>query len=57
MPRIAELRHIDGHVWTKLEIHTESPITLWTEEEVKQHAHLAVKDFLINLWLDWKEQR
>lgn len=37
MPRILQLRDLDGAVWAKLDLkNTDSPVRLYTEKEVKQ---------------------
>ncbi len=59
MPKIAELREIDGHLWARLEEMTadQGQVTLWTPDEIRQHSESAVQDFLISLFHDWKRDR
>jgi hypothetical protein len=58
MPRVAEIKEIDGKLWVRLELPvTEGSITFWTDEEIKQHAIASVKDFLLDLFLQWKERQ
>lgn len=57
MPMIAELREIDGALWAKLEMDAvEGQVTLWTVQEIKDHGHACVRDFLIDLFQRWKDQ-
>jgi hypothetical protein len=54
MPKIAELREIDGSLWVKLEMNAdEGQVTLWTAEEIEEHSQTSVKDFLNNLFQQW----
>jgi len=57
MPRIAEMREIDGQLWVRVETTEEDgQVTLWTSAEIKEHANCAVRDFLLNLYDDWKDR-
>lgn len=57
MPRIAELKEIDGHIWAKLEMNLEEgQVTLWTNEEIRDFKHACVRDFLIDLFQQWKDR-
>ena len=38
MPRIAEIREIDGECWVRMEPKgDEGALTIWTAEEVRRH--------------------
>lgn len=51
MPRILELKEIDGHLWAKLPTPVEMPssVHLWTEDETKQAKISAIHDFCFAL--------
>jgi hypothetical protein len=58
MPRIAELREIEDQMWARMEMDKyEGAVTLWTEAEIRQHANAAVRDFLIDLYHQWKDRQ
>ena len=45
MPKIAEIKEIDGDVWVRVEVDVDQgSITLWTEEEKAAVTREAVED-------------
>ena len=47
MPRISELREIDGAVWAKLDIDWDGgPVSFYTELEIKQIKEAERKDII-----------
>jgi len=57
MPKIAEIKEIDGQIWTRLEMHSsEGAVTLWTQEEIAEYRRACVRDFLIDLFDQWKDR-
>ena len=58
MPRVAELREIDGYVWAKLESFTGNTgeVTLWSRKEIQEYKEACVRDFLMGLFDQWKDQ-
>jgi len=63
MPRIADLREIDGKIWARLEeiesdnINTSGgQITIWSAAEIKQYKESCVRDFLIDVFNQWKDR-
>ena len=58
MPRIAELKEIDGQLWARMEMdRDEGAVTLWTNEEIKDFKHVCIRDFLIDLFNQWKDRQ
>ena len=58
MPRIAEIRDIDGDVWVRVGKPGEFPdgITLWTPEERKDNYLSGIKDAIRTL-VDLSEEK
>ncbi len=56
MPKIAEIREIDGAVWVRLEEFTgeSGKVTLWSEDEIEEHANASVRNFLTDLLNQWR---
>lgn len=47
MPRIAELREIDGQIWVRVDIDLKSedqPVYLWTESEQSENRNRLLED-------------
>jgi len=57
MPSIAEMKEIDGQLWVHVKIEgDEGQVTLWTDKEIKEFKHACVRDFLIDLFNQWKDR-
>lgn len=57
MPKIAELKEINGQIWARLEMNTdEGEVTLWTKDEIKDYRLASVRDFLVDLYQDFKDK-
>lgn len=56
MPQIAEIKEIEGQLWCRVLIDdpAQNQITLWTQEEIAQYKRACVRDFLIDLFDQWK---
>jgi len=48
MPKIAELREIDGEMWCRVGVHGDFPsgIALWTPDEVERAEKNAVRAYI-----------
>ena len=47
MPRIMQIKEIDGELWARVDIDTDadvSPIHLWTDQEARDAKDAAVRD-------------
>ena len=48
MPKIAEIKVIDGSLWAKMDIDPvnkdDSMVTVWTPEEIKNHDYQMFMD-------------
>jgi len=50
MPRILEIKKIDGHIWARLDVLDEpSPVYVWTEGEAKREWASAIRTFCFAL--------
>lgn len=61
MPQITDIHCTEDNVVTctvKLERSTDvlGPITLWTNDEIKDFKHACVRDFLVDLFHQWKDR-
>lgn len=59
MPELAEIKEIDGKIWVRVTInplHDAGSITLWTPKEVQEYKRNCVRDFLIDLYDQWKDR-
>ena len=57
MPKIAELKEIDEQLWARMEMdRDEGEVTLWTNDEIKAYGHACVRDFLTDLFHQWKDR-
>lgn len=57
MPQIAEIKEMDGKIWCRVTINpTHGQITLWTPEEIAKYKRDCVRDFLIDLFDQWKDR-
>jgi hypothetical protein len=58
MPMIAEIKNIEGQTWVRLETvgKAEGMITLWDSDEINNYKRACVRDFLMNLFDQWKDR-
>ena len=52
MPRILEMKEIDGAVWARLQIDTtkdEGSVYIWTIDEAKRDRASAIRSFCFDL--------
>lgn len=53
MPKIAELKQIDGAVWARLELTRNTEIVqqmvIWSEDDIKYHDEQLLKGFVMDL--------
>lgn len=58
MPRVAEIKEINGQIWARLETESdEGVVTLWTPTEIEEHRITSVRDFLIDQFNAWKDRQ
>jgi len=57
MPQIAEIKEIDDQLWVRMKMEgDEGQVTLWTDKEIKEFKHACVRNFLIDLFNQWKDR-
>lgn len=57
MPQVAEIKEIDEQIWCRVLVNPiHGQITLWTLEEISQYKRDCVRDFLIDLFDQWKDR-
>lgn len=57
MPEIVELKEIEGKVWARVLMNpNQNQVTLWTPDEVAKFKRDCVRDFLIDLFDQWKDR-
>jgi hypothetical protein len=59
MPRIAEIREIDGCTWVRLVVDgkPEGTIMIWDSAEIRECRIAAVRDFFIDQFNAWKDRQ
>lgn len=60
MPKIADIKEIDGQVWVRIETGPDtapSCLTIWSNDEINQYKRDCVRDFLIDLFDRWKDHQ
>ena len=57
MPQIAEIKEIDGKIWVRvLVVGDAGALTIWSPEEIQEFKRNCVRDFLIDIYDQWKKR-